>query len=154
MKLEKGVLALTDVTLQLDEHPSTDELRQIVDGVRTFNRALVGHEPPRAVACFLKDEDGHIVGGAQGDLWGASVHIAGMWVAEAYRGKGYGSALLNLVENYAADHGHLLAYLETTSFQARPFYEGLGYRVFGELPGIAEGCTLFFLKKELKARAA
>lgn len=143
--------ALADVNLQFDEHPSTDELRQIVDGVRSFNRTIVGYEPPRSVACFLKDEDGHVVGGAQGDLWGASVHIAGMWVSEDYRGKGYGSALLTAVENYAADHGHLLSYLETTSFQARPFYEGLGYRVFGELPGIAEGCTMFFLKKELKA---
>jgi GNAT superfamily N-acetyltransferase len=145
---------LTTVTLQLDEHPSTDELRQIVDGVRGFNRTIVGHEPPRSVACFLRDEDGRVVGGAQGDLWGASVHIAGMWVAEDYREKGYGSALLTAVENYAADHGYLLSYLETTSFQARPFYEGLGYRVFGELPGIAEGCTLFFLKKDLKAGAA
>lgn len=144
---------VTAVTLQLDEHPSTDELRQIVDGVRGFNRTVVGHEPPRPVACFLREDDGRIVGGAQGDLWGASVHIAGMWVAKDYRGKGYGSALLTAVENYAADHGCLLSYLETTSFQARPFYEGLGYQVFGELPGIAEGCTLFFLKKELKAPA-
>lgn len=145
---------MSDVTLQFEEHPATDELSQIVDGVRSFNRTLVGYEPPRAVACFLRDENGHIVGGAQGDLWGSSVHIAGMWVAEDYRGKGYGSALLTAVENYAADHGHLLSYLETTSFQARPFYESLGYQVFGELPGIAEGCTLFFLKKELKMRAA
>ena len=141
------------LTLQLDEHPSADELRQIVDGVRGFNRTLVGHEPPRAVACFLRDENRQIVGGAHGDLWGSSVHIAGMWVAESQRGKGYGSALLMAVENYAAERGYGLAYLETTSFQARPFYESLGYRVFGELPGIAEGCTLFFLQKELKAPA-
>ena len=140
------------VTLQLDEHPSADELRQIVDGVRSFNRTIVGHEPPRAVACFLRDDEGRIVGGAQGDLWGSSVHIAGMWVAEDHRGKGYGSALLRVVEDYAAERGHLLAYLETTSFQARPFYESLGYRVFGELPGIADGCTLFFLQKKLKER--
>ena len=139
------------VTLQLEEHPSADELRQIVDGVRSFNRAVVGHERPRAVASFLRDEAGQIVGGAHGDLWGSSVHIAGMWVAEDHRGKGYGSALLTAVEDYAAERGYLLAYLETTSFQARPFYEGLGYRVFGELPGIAEGCTLFFLRKDLKS---
>jgi GNAT superfamily N-acetyltransferase len=142
------------LTLQFDEHPSADELRQIVDGVRSFNRTIVGHQPPRAVACFLRDEDGQIVGGAQGDLWGSSVHIAGMWVAEGQRGKGYGSKLLRAVEDYAAEHDCRLAYLETTSFQARPFYEGLGYRVFGELPGIAEGCTLFFLRKDLKPPVA
>jgi len=73
-----------------------------------------------------------------------------MWVAEVHRGKGYGSALLTAVEEYASNHGHFLSYLETTSFQAMPFYEGLGYTVFGELPGIAPGCTLFFLRKTLK----
>lgn len=138
-------------TIQLDEHPSADELRQLVDGVRRFNRNIAGYEPPRAVASFLRDNDGRMVGGAHGDIWGCSVHIAAMWVDESQRGKGHGSALLKAVEDYAAEHGCVLAYLETTSFQARPFYEGLGYRVFGELAGIAEGCTMFFLKKELIA---
>jgi GNAT superfamily N-acetyltransferase len=145
---------MANVTLEFDEHPSIDELRQIVDGVRTFNISVVGHERPRAVASFLRDENRKVVGGAHGDIWGTSVHIAGMWVADSYRGKGHGSALLTAVENYAAEHGCVLSYLETTSFQARPFYEGLGYRLFGELPGIAEGCTLFFLTKDLKPRAA
>ena len=142
---------MNELTLELDEHPSQDELRELVDGVRVYNRAITGHERPRAVACFLRDDAGHIVGGAHGDLWGRSVHISAMWVAESHRGEGHGSALLEAVESYAASHGHVLAYLETTSFQARPFYESLGYRVFGELDGIAEGCTLFFLRKELKA---
>jgi GNAT superfamily N-acetyltransferase len=138
------------VSLQLVEHPSDDELRRLVDGVRVFNRSIVSHQPPRAVASFLRDADGNVVGGAQGDIWGSSVHIAAMWVDESHRGKGHGSALLRAVEDYAAGQGCDLAYLETTSFQARPFYEGLGYEVFGELPGIAEGCTLFFLKKNLQ----
>ena len=120
--------------------------------MRTYNRGIVGHGPPRAVACYLRDDERRIVGGAHGELWGQSLHIAAMWVDEQHRGKGHGSALLTAVENYAATLGHTLAYLETTSFQARPFYESLGYRVFGELVGIDEGVTLFFLRKDLKAR--
>ncbi len=143
---------MSDVTLDLDEHPSEEELRQIVDGVRTYNRGIVGHGPPRPVACFLRDAEGRIVGGAHGELWGRSLHIAAMWVGEGQGGKGHGSALLKAVENYAAKNGHTLAYLETTSFQARPFYESLGYRVFGELAGIDEGVTLFFLRKDLRAQ--
>jgi GNAT superfamily N-acetyltransferase len=139
------------VTLEVDEHPSADELRRLVDGVRLFNRSVVGHQPPRSVASFLRDPEGKVVGGAHGDIWGSSVHIAAMWVDESQRGKGHGSALLRAVEDYAVKQGCVLAYLETASFQARPFYEGLGYEVFGELPGIAEGCTLFFLKKKLQA---
>ena len=142
---------MSDVPIVLEEHPFEEDLQQVLDGVRRYNLEVSGHQKPRPVACFLRDEDGQIVGGVQGDLWGRSVHIAAVWVAERQRGKGYGSALIREVENYAATHGHLLAYVETTSFQARPFYESLGYRVFGELVGIAEGCTLFFLRKELKA---
>jgi GNAT superfamily N-acetyltransferase len=108
---------VNELTLELNEHPSQDELRELVDGVRVYNRAITGHERPRAVACFLRDDAGHIIGGAHGDLWGRSVHIAAMWVAESHRGKGHGSALLKAVESYAASHGHVLAYLETTSFQ-------------------------------------
>jgi len=141
---------MSPASLQFDEYPDPDELQQILDGVRMYNQDVAGTERPSAVACFLRDQDGRIVGGAHGNLWGSSVHINAMWVDERYRGKGHGSALLSAVENYAARQGHLLAYLETTSFQARPFYERLGYRVFGELPGIAEGSTLFFLRKDLK----
>lgn len=140
-----------EVRLDLDDHPSKEELVQIVEGVRAFNHEAIGQPPPRAIACYLRDDEGRIVGGAHGELWGRSVHIAAMWVAESQRGKGHGSALLRAVEDYAAAHGHLLAYVETTSFQARPFYESLGYRVFGELDGIDENTTLFFLRKDLKS---
>ena len=137
--------------IALDDHPSAADLEQILDGVRSYNRDAVGQEKPRSVACFLRDDHGRILGGAHGDLWGRSVHIAAMWVAESERGKGQGSALLTAVEEYAVRHGCRLSYLETTSFQARPFYESLGYQVFGELIGIADGCTLFFLRKDLPA---
>jgi GNAT superfamily N-acetyltransferase len=135
--------------IDLDDNPSAADLQQVLDGVRAYNRAAIGQERPRPVACFLRDDDGRILGGAHGDMWGLSVHIAAMWVAESERGKGYGSALLTAVENYAANQGCRMSYLETTSFQARPFYESLGYQIFGELVGI-EGCTLFFLKKDLR----
>ena len=82
------------VSLKIEEHPSDDDLRQLVDGVRSYNRALTGHERPRALASILRDEKGNIVVGAHGELWGGSVHIAAMGVAEAHRGKGYGQRCL------------------------------------------------------------
>lgn len=134
--------------IQLDESPGVEDFRVVLDGVRTFNRAQTGCERPRPIACFLRDE-GQIVGGVQGNLWGRSMHIDALWVDERLRGGGYGSKLMKTIEGYAAKHGHPLVYLETTSFQALPFYQRLGYEVFGELPEISEGDTLFFLRKEL-----
>jgi GNAT superfamily N-acetyltransferase len=136
-------------TLAVDENPSEEDLRYVLDSIRQFNRKVSGHERPRSVACFVRDEQGTILGGVQGDLWGSSMHISGLWVAKSERRKGHGAALMAAIENYAQDKGHRLVYLETTNFQALPFYEKLGYRMFGHLAEIAEHCTLFFLKKNL-----
>lgn len=140
-------------TIELAEHPSPAELGHVAAQVRSFNRSVAGHEPPRPVGCFLRDCDGRIVGGATGHLWGRSVHVDALWVDESLRGQGHGAALLAQLEAYAAARGHLLAYVETLSYQARPFYERQGYRVFGELEGIAEGCTFYFLRKDLAPAA-
>jgi len=135
--------------IELDEHPTPEDFRTIVDGVRTFNRDRTGEEWPRPVACYIRDEERRIVAGVQGTLWGRSMHIDALWVDEKYRGQDYGSKLMKALEDYAQNHAHPLVYLETTSFQALPFYEGLGYEVFGQLPEITAGHTLYFLKKEL-----
>ncbi|MGE5138902.1 MAG: GNAT family N-acetyltransferase [Rudaea sp.] len=52
-------------------------------------------------------------------------------------------------EAYARSRGAVGATLETFSFQARPFYESLGYEVFGSLDGFPPGHVKFFLRKAL-----
>jgi len=137
------------LTLETTENPRPDDFRIILDGVRGYNREQTGNERPRQVACFLRDEAGRVVGGVQGNLWGRSIHIDALWVDERYRGQRRGSELMQAIEQYAAAHNYPLAYLETGSFQALPFYQGLGYRIFGELEEISAGHTLFFLRKDL-----
>jgi GNAT superfamily N-acetyltransferase len=139
----------TNLNIEVADNPSDQDVREVIDGVRAYNLGMTGNQAPRTVAAFLRDAHGTILGGAIGGLWGRSIHIAGMWVAERERDKGHGTALMKAVEDYAAARGHHLSYVETTSFQARPFYERLGYRVFAELEGIDEGCTMFFLRKDL-----
>jgi len=136
------------MNVELDESPRPEDFRTLVDGVRLFNRDQTGDEWPRPVAFYIRDAERRIIAGVQGTLWGRSMHIDALWVDEPHRGSGYGSKLMKAIEDYAAAHAHPLVYLETTSFQALPFYEGLGYRMFGELPRISEGHTLYFLMKE------
>jgi GNAT superfamily N-acetyltransferase len=140
---------MSNLKLELTEQPTAEEFRVILDGVRTFNRAQTGNEQPRPVACYLRDANGRIRGGVQANLWGRSAHIDALWVDDEYRGAGHGSELMRAIEEYAVTHRCPLIYLETTSFQALPFYQGLSYHLFGQLDGISEGHTLYFLKKDL-----
>lgn len=138
-----------NLKLELDEHPTAEDFRTILDGVRKFNRDQTGNKEPSPVAVFLRDDAGRIVAGVQGSLWGRSMHIDALWVDGDQRGQGHGSKLMKAIEDYAVAHEHPLVYLETTSFQALPLYEGLGYQLFGELPEISAGHKLYFLKKKL-----
>lgn len=102
------------------------------------------------LAIFLRDERGAILGGALGDIYGGWLHLTFLWVAEPLRGRGHGRQLLEAAEEEARAQGCRGVHLSTHSFQARPFYEKLGYEIVGEIPDNPEGYSLFFLKKELR----
>jgi len=53
------------------------------------------------------------------------------------------------MEHAAKERGCTAAHLDTFSFQARPFYESLGYEVFGTLDDYPQGHQRFFMKKTL-----
>lgn len=137
--------------LEFANPPSPESTRLLLDNVRAFNQVKTGNELPRTIGYFIKDDEGRIIGGVQGMVWGRSMHIDVLWVDEHHRGEGLGSKLMTEVEHYAAEHGYPLVYLETASFQALPFYESLGYEKFGQLPEVTAGHALFFLRKELSS---
>lgn len=141
---------MSELTIELDEQPG-EHLRLLVAAVLKFNQEQTGNEPRRSVAYMLRDAQGEIVGGVHGSLWGRCMHIDALWVSDDYRRRGHGAKLMTAIEEYAARQGHPLVFLETATFQALPFYQGLGYRIIGELPEITAGHSLFFLSKDLIA---
>lgn len=56
--------------------------------------------------------------------------------------------LMRTTEREAVARGCAHAHLNTFSFQARPFYEKLGYQVFGQLRDYPSGRTRYFLCKD------
>ncbi|SFG34021.1 Acetyltransferase (GNAT) family protein [Sporolactobacillus nakayamae] len=75
------------------------------------------------------------------------LHIDFLWVHKRVRGKGYGSALLKEMENYALKNRCRFVYLDTFSFQAPEFYIKHGYTVFGTLENHPKGFNQYFLQK-------
>jgi ribosomal protein S18 acetylase RimI-like enzyme len=65
------------------------------------------------------------------------------------RGRGVGRQLLTGAEAEAVRRGCLGAWLDTYSFQARGFYERVGYSVFGSIDNYPPGHSRIFLKKVL-----
>jgi len=89
--------------------------------------------------------------GISGGLWGrtgfAQLHIETLFVPESLRGRGVGRELMRQAEDEAIRRGCLGVWLDTFSFQARGFYERLGYSVFGMIENYPPGHSRFLLKK-------
>jgi GNAT superfamily N-acetyltransferase len=63
------------------------------------------------------------------------------------RGTGVGTRLMTTAEEHAWSEGCLGAYLDTFEYQALPFYQKLGYELYGTLDGFPPGYRQFYLKK-------
>lgn len=135
------------ITLHENADPAT--LREIFDAIRTFNHVTSGVPRGTSFTLEVRDAAGELVAGLAGDLWGAAFHLVGLWLRADMRGAGLGSDLVRRAEAHARARGFTVAYVETLSFQARPFYEKHGYRLFGTLEGIAPGVDYYFMSKKL-----
>jgi len=138
-------------TTRIEFEPFIDEgVRQfIVDGIDYYNIAATGLPNYFPVNFVLRGEYGDVLGGLLGQLWGGWLQVSYLWVAEAARGLGHGKRLMKNAEAHAGRLGAVGVTLETYSFQARSFYERLGYEVFGTLDGCPRGHDKFFLRKTL-----
>jgi GNAT superfamily N-acetyltransferase len=121
----------------------------VEDIINRRNVRLTGHDEWHPVAFFLKTDEGEILGGLLGQIWARWLSVATLAVREPFRGRGYGSRLLARAEQYALEAACTNSWLSTFSFQARPFYERCGYRVFGTLEDYPKGHSLFFMTKHL-----
>jgi len=138
-------------TARIEFEPFINEgARQfIVNGVDKYNITVTSLPDYFPVNFVLRGERGDVLGGVLGQLWGGWLQVTHLWVTEAARGAGHGTRLMENAEAYARSRGAVSATLETYSFQARPFYERLGYEVFSTLKGYPLGHVKFYLRKAL-----
>jgi GNAT superfamily N-acetyltransferase len=126
----------------------------IVRGLSLFNEANTGKLDHRPIAVLLRDPES---GATLGGLWGRTawrwLFVELLFVPEAMRRGGVGRELMRRAEAEALERGCHAAWLDTFSFQARGFYEKLGYSLFGRLDDYPPGHSRFFMRKELARRA-
>jgi GNAT superfamily N-acetyltransferase len=140
---------MSNVTVVFDPYAAAEMHNFVQTIVINHNVASTGHADWYPVAFFLKDENGEVLGGLLGDIWAAWLHVRTLAVAMPVRGQGFGKKLMKRAETYAIERGCTDAFLDTFSFQARPFYEKLGYRVFGTLENHPVGHHHYFMTKKL-----
>ena len=140
---------MSDPIVVFDPDATADLCNRVQTIVDNYNVAKTGRADWYPVAFFLRGENGEVLGGLLGDIWGAWLHVRTLAVAAPVRGRGFGKELMMRAELYAVERGCTDAFLDTFSFQARPFYENLGYHIFGMLKDHPPGHQHYFMTKHL-----
>jgi GNAT superfamily N-acetyltransferase len=128
-----------------------DEARAALDErLMAFN---IKHRPrvgwrKEEFTVLLKDDAGKLRGGARGVVRMGAIDLQTMWLDEDLRGVGSGAQIVRAVEAEGERRGARAVLLYTYDFQARGFYERLGYSCFGtfEFP---DGVTRFYMSRTL-----
>ena len=135
--------------VRIDNEVSEADEAAVVRGLLTFNEKWLGPSNDQPVRFVARDELG-VVGGVLGHTRWNWLYVAKLWVDARARGRGIGTQLLMGAEELARKRGCTDASLDTFEYQARPFYEKLGYELFGTLDGYPPGYRQFYLRKRLQ----
>lgn len=135
--------------IEFTDAPSDSEIARIRAGLREFNRSRIPDKMYSPMVFTLFDPQGEFAGGLSGYAAYEWLCVDLLWVADAVRGKGLGRRLMLAAEEEARQRGCRNAWLDTFSFQARDFYERLGYSIFGELEDFPPGHRRYFMRKAL-----
>jgi GNAT superfamily N-acetyltransferase len=136
-------------TLTLSDVAEDAVREAILAPLRSFNESKAGPSGGRPLVICVFDDDGKIIGGLWGNTGFGWLYTQLLAVPDSLRGQGVGSKLLAMAETEAIARGCHSSWLDTFEFQARGFYEKLGYQCFGELPNYPVGYKRFFLQKTL-----
>jgi GNAT superfamily N-acetyltransferase len=139
--------------ITLTDAPTPEMRKAIADRLVEFNHARMGRtETYRPLVILLcHPESDEIAGGLNGMTSFSHLWIELLFVPESMRRTGIGRKLMAQAKAEAVRRGCRAAVLDTFSFQARGFYERLGYSVFGTPDDCPPGHSRFYLTKRLGA---
>ena len=139
------------MTLQIEPRHdlSLDDIDAIEERLYEHNSHATGRHDGRGLGFVIRDDTGQMVGVAAGYTWAGTSELKQLWIDEAYRGRGYGRAILNAFVTEARSRGVLQIWVASYDFQAPGMYEKAGFKRMAEFKGWPEGHTNVVLCKTL-----
>ena len=137
----------------VEREPAPEDAAALSQGIIAFNKEhvpdLEAVEDEVKFFVLSKDDEGELQGGLRASCYWNTLHIELLWLDETARGTGVGAELMSRAEAFAVSHNCEKALVETTSWQAKPFYEKQGYTLVATLPDRPKGHASHYLTKSL-----
>lgn len=140
---------LTPMLSYTIRHEWDDSSKIVMEGLKSFNAPFLGSDTPKQLQIIVRNDEGEIVAGLLGETHWNWMYIGWVWVRDDNRVHRIGTRLMQNAEDQARKMGCDHAHLTTLDFQAKGFYEKLGYQVFAALEDYPKGHTRLMMKKHI-----
>ena len=138
------------IALVPTDSPAPGVFQAMVRVLDESSRAVIGPAQPRLLVIPIHDDKNAVIGGFWGTTMFEWLHVGLLFVPEAMRGRNVGSALMAAAEAEARQRGCRGAHVDTFSFQAAPFYQKLGFTLFGVLEDYPPGHRQLYFRKSFE----
>ena len=135
--------------LVVEDSPPPADVALLEERVEAAAVAAAGVGEAHEFGVFVRDDDGRVLAGVSGLVWGEYCELHAMWVDAGLRGRGLGSALMTAAEEEARRRGCSLVALHAYDLLARDIFERLGYETVGVIEGVPAGSATRWYRKDL-----
>jgi GNAT superfamily N-acetyltransferase len=124
--------------LVVEDSPAAADLALLEGHVAAAAIAATGLGEEQEFGIFVRSDDGRVMAGISGIVWGGYCELHAMWVEESLRNRGLARALIAGAEAEARRRGCTLVVFHAYDVLAQGRYDRLGY----ETVGIIENCPI------------
>jgi len=134
--------------LVVESQPDPLDLALLEERLAAAAVAAAGVGEEQEFGIFVRD-DGRVVAGASGSIWGDCCQVHAVWVDDHLRGRGLARALMAEAEAEARRRGCRLVMGLTYEVLTADFYDRLGYRTVGVIDDCPAGTSTRWYCKDL-----
>jgi GNAT superfamily N-acetyltransferase len=135
--------------LVVEDSPDPADLALLEEQVAAAAIAAAGVGDDQEFGIFIRDDQGRILAGISGLVWGGCCELQAMWVDTSLRGRGLARQLMTAAEDEARRRGCALVQFRAYDLLARGLYERLGYQTVGVIEGWPAGSAARWYRKDL-----
>jgi ribosomal protein S18 acetylase RimI-like enzyme len=129
------------------DNPTSEEINFLYKGLSQY--ALEKKDMPliKQWGFLLKNKQGDLQGGITGCFLYGCLVIDTLMISPSFRNQGYGTKLMQLAEELGSKNKCTFSTVNTMDWEAKGFYEKLGYQVEFTRHGYSNNSTFYFLRK-------
>ena len=126
-----------------------EQIEEIEDKLSAYDQDFIKFKLDGTIQIGIK-ENGKLIAGLDACMTAFKIlYVSTVFVEESYRRKGYGSKLMQEMENRARKLGANIIRLDTFNWQGKEFYNAIGYEMVGSYENKFDGYSEHFFLKRL-----